>query len=139
EEVVPWFLDQMPAAYFQDTDHETRLLHLRAVIAGRTSGLPLSTTLRSEDGSSWTFIGERSYPGLLAQLLRQLPTDQPLRSAKVHSAADGRLVLDVFVLGEQARFDPEVPAQNDKRAALLEHAGRTRISSRWRLSTVTWP
>ncbi|MEE2907201.1 MAG: hypothetical protein VX527_05135, partial [Planctomycetota bacterium] len=38
EQVVPWFLEQMPPTYFQDTDEETRLVHLRAIIAARASG-----------------------------------------------------------------------------------------------------
>ena len=51
EEVVPWFLANMPPMYFQDTDVPTQLSHLRAIIAAKTSGRPLELTLRSEDGS----------------------------------------------------------------------------------------
>ena len=122
EDAVPWFLDQMPAAYFQDTDYATCLAHLGAIVAARASGLPLEITLRSEARSSYTFIREKSYPGLLARLTRELPRDAPLRSAKVHGARDKEFVLDVFELGASPRFDPTDPAQADKQERILAYA-----------------
>ncbi len=121
-EIVPWFLEQIPAAYFQDTDHETRLSHLRAIIAARASGLPLRMTLRSADGQRWTFISERDVPGLLARLVTQLPSDQPLRAAKVHTARDGTLVLDTFEFGERERFDASDPDLAERRDLFLSYA-----------------
>ena len=47
QDVVPWFVAQMPLMYFQDTDHATQLVHLRAIIAARASGRPIELTLRS--------------------------------------------------------------------------------------------
>lgn len=99
EQVVPWFLERMPAAYFHDTDHDTRLRHLHAVLAARASGMPLRLTLRSDDGSTWTYISDASYPGLLAELLQQLPRDRPLRTAKIYTAIGGELVVDLFEFG----------------------------------------
>lgn len=109
EQIVPWFVKEMPKAYFLDTDHETRLTHLRAIVAGRASGQPLSIRLSSPDAHSYTFITERDRPGLLAQLVRTLPEDIPLRSAKVHSTAGGELVIDVFEFEERERYDPSDP------------------------------
>jgi len=41
EEIVPWFLEQMPLMYFQDTDEQTQLAHLRAIIAAKASERPI--------------------------------------------------------------------------------------------------
>jgi glutamate dehydrogenase len=120
--VVPWFMEQMPEAYFRDTDHATRLSHLRAIIAARASGLPLRITLRSDDGHAWTFINDKDYPGLLARLVRSLPTDEPLRSAKVHTSSAGDLVLVTIAFGESSRFDPKNAAQTKKRDDILAYA-----------------
>jgi glutamate dehydrogenase len=98
-EVVPWFLAQMPDAYFRDTSEELRNGHLRAIIAARASRQPVDMRLKNEDGSIWTLFRERDYPGLLAELLADLPR-QDLRSAKVHSAKDGTLILDTFRFGD---------------------------------------
>ena len=89
EEIVPWFIEQMPLMYFQDTDEETQLAHLRAIIAEKASGRPIELTLRSDDASEWTFMRPRDYPGVLAELMEDLPWDQPLRAAKIHTAGDG--------------------------------------------------
>ena len=111
EEVVPWFLEQMPRVYFQDTDEETRLVHLRAIIAARASGRPVEMTLRSEDGTEWTSMRPLDYPGVLTELVAELPKDSPLRAAKIHTARDGTLVIDTFEFGEVEPCDLNDPAQ----------------------------
>ncbi|MBL8600313.1 MAG: NAD-glutamate dehydrogenase [Myxococcales bacterium] len=120
--LVPWFLSQMPAAYFADTDEPTRLAHLRAIAAARASDQSLHLTLRHGDGQRFTFLRERDYPGRLAEILSQVPTEMPLRSAKVHTSADGHLAIDEVMIGEAPRFDPSDPALAERAASVLEHA-----------------
>ncbi|MEL6181136.1 MAG: hypothetical protein AAFS10_19425, partial [Myxococcota bacterium] len=93
QEVVPRFLNQMPPSYFNNTDEATRLAHLRAIVAAAASGLPPALQLRSPDGLSWTFIRQADYPGMLAELLEELPDTRPLRSAEVYTAEDEFAVL----------------------------------------------
>src|SRR5688572_4877425 len=111
EAVVPWFYQQMPLMYFQDTDRATQLAHLRAIIAAKASGRPLELTLKGEDNSQWTFVRPLNYPGVLAELVRELPHDLPLRAAKIHTATDGQLVIDTFEFGQGEPFDPHDPDQ----------------------------
>lgn len=120
--LVPWFLEQMPPAYFADHDRDTQMAHLRAIAAARASGLPLRITLRNEEGTSWTFINEKDYPGFLAENLRNIPDNAPLRVAKVHASRDGSLVLDTLILGDTPRFDAHDPAQAAKLAEILAYA-----------------
>jgi glutamate dehydrogenase len=109
EDIVPWFLEQMPLMYFQDTNEETQLAHLRAIIAAKASDRPIELTLRSEDGSKWTCMRPLDYPGVLAEIMNELPLDETLRAAKIHTASDGTLVVDTFEFGEAALFSPENP------------------------------
>jgi len=111
EAVVPWFHQHMPPMYFQDTDHATQLSHLRAIIAAKASGRPLEMTLKGEDNSQWTFVRPLNYPGVLGELVKELPKDRPLRAAKIHTATDGQLVIDTFEFGQGAPFDPNDPDQ----------------------------
>ena len=104
ENTVPWFLEQMPLMYFQDTNEETQLAHLRAIIAAKASGRPIELTLRSEDGSEWTCMRPLDYPGVLAEIMAELPMNETLRAAKIHTAIDGGLVVDAFEFGEAAPF-----------------------------------
>ena len=122
EDVVPWFIEQMPLMYFQDTNPEDQLVHLRAIIAARASGRPIEMTLRSEDGSEWTSMRPLDYPGVLAELVSELPEDQPLRAAKIHTASDGTLVIDTFEFGETPPFDNEDTAQREKLIGTVEYA-----------------
>ncbi|MEE2680799.1 MAG: NAD-glutamate dehydrogenase domain-containing protein [Planctomycetota bacterium] len=121
-DVVPWFLKAMPRMYFQDTEPETQLSHLRTIIALKASGGPLEITMRSEDGRMWTAMRPSNHPGTLAEILAGLPLEQSLRSATIHSAADGSFVLDTFEFGEQDPFDPSDPEQLEKLEATLAFA-----------------
>jgi len=122
DSVLPWFMSQMPAAYFADTDERERLAHIRTIVAARASGQPPRLTLRGEDGTRWTFISTEDKPGQLAGLLAQLPPDAPLRAVKVHTSADGQVSIDTIVLGEAPRFDPNDPEQAARHEAVLAHA-----------------
>ncbi|MHC4811241.1 MAG: NAD-glutamate dehydrogenase domain-containing protein, partial [Planctomycetota bacterium] len=128
EQVVPWFLDTMPPAYFQDTDPATRLAHLRAILSSQASGRPIELTLRSPDGQQWTSMRPKDAPGVLAELVSELPHDRPLRAAKIHTARDGNLVLDTFEFGEPAaRFDPADPKQAEAAARILAWVTENRL------------
>ncbi len=120
--VVPWFVSQMPPSYFQDTDRPSQLAHLRAIIAARASGRPVDLTLRSEDGRQLTLIRSQNFPGILAELVAQLPLDRSLRAAKIHSSFDGSLVLDTFVFGEPEPFDSRDPRQAAKLTETIKYA-----------------
>lgn len=117
--VLPWFVSQMPAAYFADTPDQERLAHLRALLAARASAMPPRITLHSEDRARWTFLMDGDRPGMLKEILDQLPAEAPLRQVKVHTSADGQLAIDTIVLGDVPRYDPADPAQQARLDAIL--------------------
>ena len=122
DSVVPWFISQMPPMYFQDTDRASQLAHLRAIIAAKASDRPIDLTLKSEDGRQLTLIKNANYPGILAELVAQLPMDRSLRAAKIHSSFDGNLVLDTFILGDPEPFDSRDPRQSAKLTETIRYA-----------------
>ena len=122
ESIVPWFVKNMPLVYFQDTDRVTILSHLRAIIAAKASNRPIELTLRNEDSSQWTLMRPMQYPGVLAEMVAQLPHDPPLRAAKIHTADDGQLVLDTFEFGAAPKFDVNDPEQAAKVEKTIEYA-----------------
>jgi glutamate dehydrogenase len=127
ETIVPWFVEQMPRMYFEDTPPATVASHLRAIIAARASGQPLHLTIRSEDEREWTMIRQGNRTGVLAEVAHSLPMDTPLRAAKIHSSRDGVLVLDTFEFGERVPFDPRNPAQAEKLRATIEFARQQKL------------
>ena len=126
ESVIPWFVDQMPRMYFQDTDHSTQLSHLKTIVAARSSDRPIDVTLVSDDGSVWTTLRADDNPGVLAEIVKQLPMDHSLRAAKVHTSLDGQIVLDTFEFGEALPFDENDPRQLAKLEQTIEWASTHR-------------
>ncbi len=129
EQVIPWFLDQMPRMYFQDTDLPTQLRHLQAIIAARTStnaDSPLDITLKKEDGSEWTALRSNDGPGVLAKIVAALPLGRSLQSAKIHTSFDGNLVLDTCEFGEATPFNIDDESQAANLESLLEYASEKR-------------
>ncbi len=107
---VPWFFRVMPEGYFNSTDPETMFQHLRAIVAAHGGAeTPLSMWMQNHDGTIWTYIGEEDRPGLLHELLEQLPQGRRLRAAEVHTALDGSLVLNIF---RYASDEEQGPNQN---------------------------
>ncbi|MEY2794903.1 MAG: hypothetical protein RIR10_619, partial [Planctomycetota bacterium] len=127
ESVVPWFVSQMPPMYFQDTDRASQEAHLRAIIAAKASDRPIDLTLKSEDGRQLTLIKSANYPGILAELVSQLPMDRSLRAAKIHSSFDGNLVLDTFVFGDPEPFDSRDPRQSAKLTDTIRYAKEQKL------------
>jgi hypothetical protein len=99
---VPWFLKQMPVAYFTQISEERRKQHLQAVIAIRDlQQLNLSLQLESkgEEGSSEvTFINTQTQTGNLYSQIKNLsvPEGSNLARVRVYSSLDNSLALNVF-------------------------------------------
>ncbi|EQC28841.1 hypothetical protein SDRG_13354 [Saprolegnia diclina VS20] len=115
---VPWFLENMPAAYFRAITKEDRLHHLNAITSLVNAQQP-EILLSSPDKKVYSYIrtGEQ-YPGLLSKIIEQLPNDPSvgqLARVKIFSSLDDTLALDVFRFGRQEPFRNATP---EEKAAL---------------------
>lgn len=124
EEVVAWFCNQMPDVYFQDTDYQTQLMHVRAMAAASASQKTYDFKFGSADGNSVTYIRPVNKPGVLAEVIKELPRTWKLRAAKIHTANDDKLVIVTFLAGDPERCDLSKPEQKAKYDAALEFASR---------------
>ncbi len=122
--IVPWFVSTMPRAYFEDTSAQQRFEHLTAIISARMANTPLHLTLRGADGLTITAIRDDSRPGTLAEIVGSLPMDLSLRAAKIHTSADGSLVIDTFEFGERPPFDANDTELQRRTAQIVSHAER---------------
>ncbi len=123
EEAVPTLLRQMPSSYFHETREDSQRSHLTALVACRAAGMEPRIKLQDARGLRWTFIEGRDYPGLLSELVQQLPPDGRLREARVYTAKDASLVIDVFEFDDpHGRFDPSDSRQRRRLAETLELA-----------------
>ncbi|KAI9918665.1 hypothetical protein PsorP6_011806 [Peronosclerospora sorghi] len=104
---VPWFLKNMPPAYFRSIQEEDRLQHLNAITALVNAQQP-EVMLRSPDHRVFShFRSGANFPGRLANVLEQLPQTvdgATLARVKIFTALDDSLGLDIFRFGQQEPF-----------------------------------
>ena len=117
EEVVPWFIEQMPLM-LQDMAPRT------SSPAGhhRRPGLRTAHRAdpRSEDGSGAPRCVPSTTWACWRNSCRSCPRTSP--SHRIHTASDGSLVIDTFEFGETPRFDADDPAQREKLESTLQYA-----------------
>eukprot|EP00569_Conticribra_weissflogii_P004035 CAMPEP_0171345936 /NCGR_PEP_ID=MMETSP0878-20121228/22885_1 /TAXON_ID=67004 /ORGANISM="Thalassiosira weissflogii, Strain CCMP1336" /LENGTH=1055 /DNA_ID=CAMNT_0011849471 /DNA_START=405 /DNA_END=3572 /DNA_ORIENTATION=+ len=110
ERVVPWFLNTMPEPYFRQVPESFRLDHIKAISAIKDANMDMHMNLKTHlpDGRQvLTFIRPGTMPGLLLNMIKELPFTQrsqdymPLSRVQVFSAEDDSMSLNVFVYGEE--------------------------------------
>lgn len=101
-QVVPWFLRQMPAAYFRQVPENLRSQHVKAITALRDlmqSDLSLNIKTKLDDDSlQITYINSNLKPGLLHDQIKNLvvPQGYELTKVNVFSSLDNTLALNIF-------------------------------------------
>eukprot|EP00579_Thalassiosira_antarctica_P006999 CAMPEP_0201883804 /NCGR_PEP_ID=MMETSP0902-20130614/16244_1 /ASSEMBLY_ACC=CAM_ASM_000551 /TAXON_ID=420261 /ORGANISM="Thalassiosira antarctica, Strain CCMP982" /LENGTH=1085 /DNA_ID=CAMNT_0048412667 /DNA_START=161 /DNA_END=3418 /DNA_ORIENTATION=+ len=112
EKVVPWFLSTMPAPYFRQVPESFRLDHIKAISAIKDANMDMHMNLKTHlpDGRQvLTFIRPGTMPGLLLQMIKELPYNQrseeymPLSRVQIYSAEDDSMSLNLFVYGEEGK------------------------------------
>jgi glutamate dehydrogenase len=117
-DIVPWFLEQMPAAYFEDFDASARLQHMGAILALRAAGQEPRLRIKSADGRRVTYVLPDDAPGTLTRLMRDFG-EGTIRAAKIYSSRDKHIVIDTFDVGRSPPCDLDVPDLRDKYLATL--------------------
>src|SRR3954463_15506071 len=112
QELVPWFLEQMPDSYFEDIDQASRLQHMGAILALRAAGQEPRLRIKSADGRRITYILPDA-PGTLTTLMRDF-REGVIRAAKLYTSKDKQFVLDTFDIGESPPCDLNGPAAREK-------------------------
>src|SRR3954451_17501896 len=124
QELVPWFLEQMPDSYFEDTDQASRLQHMGAILALRAAGQEPRLRIKSADGRRITYILPDA-PGTLTTLMRDF-REGAIRAAKLYSSKDKQILIDTFDIGESRPCDLQAPALKEKFLSTLALASGRR-------------
>jgi glutamate dehydrogenase len=108
--LVPWFLKNMPASYFNQTDDAQRKAHIKAIGAIRefkdTAGLSFNIATKNENGEhEITIVSSDTNKGLLHNQISSLvvPPESRLSNVKVFNSLDNSLSLNVFTFQTAAR------------------------------------
>jgi glutamate dehydrogenase len=117
EQVVPWFLANMPPAYFRQIPEQFRIDHIKAISAVKDANMDMYLNLKSKihDGRQvFTFIRPGTQPGTLLSMVEELPTldeNLPLTRLHVFSSLDESLSLNMFVYGNNEIDDRSIHFQ----------------------------
>lgn len=130
EDVVPWFLANMPPAYFRQIPENFRVAHVKAISAVKDADMELHLNLQANmpDGRRViTFIRPGTAPGTLLKMIMELPFADndgsdymPLTRLHVFSSEDEKMSLNMFVYGNREGAPSEVTA--DLVTPVLEYA-----------------
>jgi len=102
---VPWFLDNMPPAYFRQVGYSTRLDHVKAITSLRGADMEMSLSMKSvtaDDRRVVTFISPSNQPGLILSQLASLPSysDRSLSRVQIYTSNDNSMCLNMYTYGE---------------------------------------
>ena len=118
--VVPWFLKNMPAAYFRQTEPDLRKQHLKAIQAIRDhKQSELSLTIDTKNSlnqvTDTTFIASHTSKGLLNKQISSLkvPSESYLSRVKIFSSLDNELALNIFSFQKFSDDSSILPTSGD--------------------------
>lgn len=118
EQLVPWFLAQMPRSYFTLVPEASQHAHLQAAagLFDPARGFDVLDEVRaaSSDDGTVTYLTSGNAPGALAQQVRTLAGQGELTGLKVFTSRDETLCLNVFTFNTK-------PEPGDAEDALRQH------------------
>ena len=138
EDIVPWFLSNMPFAYFQQVPFNYRMDHIKAIAAVKDANMDMYLNLKSHtpDGRTvLTFIRPGTAPGTLLKMVEELPgkydLENPLSRLMVFSTKDHKMSLNMFVFGHSKHtLDAQPPNVEKLAQPILEYAQRIQQNGR---------
>lgn len=96
DDVIADILRDLPDEYFQRLRRSDQLKHLKTLLAISICQLDNQISLRSKDDRHIAVIGRQDYPGLLAKIVKRLPSEQPLIAAEIFTSKAHTFIIDLF-------------------------------------------
>lgn len=131
KKTIPWFLKQMPAAYFRQIPESMRQQHIIAISAIKQlqqSDLSLRIKTEVNGKVEITVMNTEPYAGsLLAQLKTiPVPKQHELSRVKVFSSADNQLALNIYTFKKIAEHDASSVASREDASHIYSLLGDMR-------------
>ncbi|QGY40671.1 amino acid dehydrogenase [Pseudodesulfovibrio cashew] len=102
EELIPWFLSEMPEYYFRTHGEEEQVQHIMALVSGMVRTEKQSMVLHSPCGTMVTHITPGGDMRALAGVLAKY-RDKDIQIARIYSSRDDSIRLDTLIFGPKAR------------------------------------
>ena len=126
DDVIARIVRGLPEDYFKMLSRDDQLRQLKALLAMGVCNLDEEIMLRSDDGRQVAVVTRKNYPGLLANILKRIPTENELIGAKIFTSTEHDFIIDVFEFkpnGQSEQITPidsvEVESTIDKVALAI--------------------
>jgi UTP:GlnB (protein PII) uridylyltransferase len=96
DDVIAQIVRGLPEDYFTRLSRQDQLSQLKALLAMGVCNLRDEITLRSDDGCHLAVVARKNYPGLLAGILKRLPSEGSLIGAKIFTSTEHDFIIDLF-------------------------------------------
>ena len=96
DDVIADIIRDLPEQYFRRLRRSDQLKHLKTLLAISICQLDTQISLRSKDDRHIAVIGRQDYPGLLAKIVKRLPSERPLIAAQIFTSKAHTFIIDLF-------------------------------------------
>lgn len=99
--VVPWFMNNLPEAYFRHVDAETQRSHIRALTSLRSENITApEIMLTSKSKVRHTFISSGKFgTAVVLDQIKALPQNTALHRLALYETADETLSINIYDVG----------------------------------------
>ena len=111
DDVIARIVRGLPEDYFKMLSRDDQLRQLKALLAMGVCNLSEEIMLRSDDGQQIAVVARKNYPGLLANLLKRIPTELELIGAKIFTSTEHDFIIDLFEFKPVEESEPAAPAE----------------------------
>jgi UTP:GlnB (protein PII) uridylyltransferase len=96
DDVIARIVRVLPEEYFKILSRQDQLRQLKALLAMGVCNLDEEIMLRGEDGRHIAVVARKNHPGLLANILKRIPSEPELIGAKIFTSTDHDFIIDLF-------------------------------------------
>ena len=119
DDVIAKIVSSLPEDYFKSLSRSDQLTQLKALLATGVCQLDQEIMLRGDNGRMVGVISRQNYPGLLADILKRLPRDHDLVSAKIFTSTDHNFIIDLFEFQTDDEADAKEPVPDEQVAVTV--------------------
>mmetsp|Transcript_27322 Transcript_27322/g.63685 ORF Transcript_27322/g.63685 Transcript_27322/m.63685 type:complete len:1051 (-) Transcript_27322:351-3503(-) len=133
DQVVPWYLNNFSASYWQEVGEATRMEHLKGIVAlkaidsAANQNISLTVTSQADGGfyTEITVMRKESHPGTLHDMLRAVQPAEgfTLHRVKAFTSNDESLTLNIFTYAPAGEEPPQA-SRHDAERLINEAVGK---------------
>ena len=125
DDVIARIVRGLPEDYFKMLSREDQLRQLKALLAMGVCNLDQEVMLRSDDGRQIAVVARKNFPGLLANILKRIPSESELVGAKIFTSTEHDFIIDIFEFKPNGSEEQVTPIDSVDVESTIEEVAST--------------